>query len=103
MICVRVDLVQSLVFYDKLQLRYESICRYIPFFKIAQWVVMESMQFHINKTDLFLTTIFLHNGGLSELNGMYKKLVKDFNEGLIIPLELVYPMVSFLKVSLIFI
>ena len=46
--------------------------------------------------------IFDNNSGLSEQNGMYKKLVKEFNVGLIIPLELVYPMVSFLKVSFIF-
>ena len=45
---------------------------------------------------------FLHNSGLSEQNGMYKKLIKEFNVDLIIPLDLVYPMISFLKVSLIF-
>ena len=55
------------------------------------------MQFHINKTDLFLTTIFC-----TIVVSANKMACKEFNVELIIPLELVYLMVSFFKVSLIF-
>ena len=50
-------------------LRYEYFCRYSTLFKVAKWVAMETMKFHITITHLFLRTIFvLHFSGPIEQN-----------------------------------
>ena len=41
-----------------------------PFFKVASWVAVETIQFHITKVALVLRTIFLH--ALSELASIRK-------------------------------
>ena len=106
-LCLRINLIQSLVFYDELLLRYAHFCRYIPFFKIAQWVgvAMETMQYFTQTNGLiFEEHNLLHLSGLIEPFGINKKCSKGFNVVLITPWVLGYPMVlpSFFKFSLIF-
>ena len=42
-----------------LLLRYEYFCRYIPFFIIIVYVVMETIQFHIPQKGYILKTIYI--------------------------------------------
>ena len=66
------------------------------FFKVALWVAMETMIFHITKMHLSLRTIFiLHISGPIEPINIHKKMFSVFNVGLITGM-LVHPM-SFLS------
>ena len=45
-----------------------------PFLKIALWVAMETMHFHIAGMRIFLETFFSHSGGPTEQFGTNEKL-----------------------------
>ena len=77
-----------------------------PLFKIALWVVMETMQLHIIKMDLLLRNISCLplSGPTNHLIDISNKCSYEFNVGLILLGLLNYAMVlpNFFKFSLIF-
>ena len=47
---------------------------YNPFYKVALWVAMETMQIHITKVALVLRTVFLNLSCSIERIGIHKKM-----------------------------
>ena len=67
--CLSFNLVQSLVVYDKKQLRYDRFRRYIPILEnIALQVTMATMHFHRAQTGLFMGKLFFSIQGVQGIN-----------------------------------